>query len=126
MATQNLAPIPAVILERTLGMPSEGPKCIPINLDFSVVDTYALDYSNMGQRGFMAMLQTVWVDNSLNGLPVSIIIPASNQTIKVPAGVQDYFAVMCPNPIKISFFSSGAVVVPVLLINFPVVPQNLV
>jgi hypothetical protein len=124
MATLQLAPTSPTILERTLGMPPEGPKCIPFTLDFSVADTYALDYSNMGQRGFMSMLQTVWVDNSGNGLPTLIIIAATGQSIIVPAATQDYFAVMCPNPIKISFQSAGAVAVPVLLLNFPVAPQK--
>lgn len=124
MSTQ-LAPIPASILERTLGMPPEGPKCIPITLDFSVTDSYALDYSNFGQRGFLSMVQTVWVDNSLNGNTFEIEIPSIGQTVKVPANTQDYFAVMCPNPIKINFNSAGAgVVVKVLLINFPVAPQR--
>ncbi len=124
MATAQLTPNPAVILERTLGMPPEGPKCIPITLDFSVADTYNLDYSNMGRRGFMSMLQTVWVDNSLSGDPLNVIIVATNQTIKVPAGVQDYFGVMCPNPIKLSFYSPGAAIVQVILINHPVAPQR--
>ncbi len=124
MATAQLTPIPPTILERTLGMPPEGPKCIPITLDFSVVATYSLDYSNMGYRGFMSMVQTIWVDNSLSADPFLIIVPATNQTIKVPAGVQDYYAVMVPNPVKISFSSASSAVCVVLLINFPVAPQR--
>lgn len=121
---QQITPVPATILERTLGMPPEGPKCIPITLDFSAATSYALDYSNMQQRGFLAMLQTIWVDNSLSATVFSITIPATNQVIKVPAAVQDYFAVMCPNPIKISFASAGGVVVQIILVNFPVAPQK--
>lgn len=123
MATQ-LSPTSATILERSLGMPPEGPKCIPFTLDFATTDTFNLDYSNMGQRGFMSMVQTIWCDNSLSGTPVNLICPATNQTIKVPAGVQDYFAIMCPNPIKLQFISAGGVVVQILLINFPVAPQK--
>lgn len=124
MASTQLTPIPATILERTLGMPAEGPKCVPVTLDFSAADTYNLDYSNMARRGFMQSLQTVWVDNSLNGDPVSIIIPASQQTVKIPANTQGYYCLICPNPIKISFTSAGAAVVTVLLLNFPVALQQ--
>lgn len=128
----QLSTRPPVILERTLGMPAEGAKCIPITLDFSTVAvdpatglrTFALDYSNMQQRGFLSMLQTIWVDNSLSGDVFLINVPATNQVIKIPANVQDYFTVIVPNPIKIQFQSAGASVVTVLLLNCPVQPQN--
>lgn len=124
MSTLNLTPAPATILQRTLGMPSEGPKCIPITLDFSLAQTYAIDYSNMQQRGFLSMCQSVWVDNSLNAAVLSLIVPGTNQTIKVAAGVQDYFTVLAPNPLKLSFDSTGGVIVQVILCNFPIVPQG--
>lgn len=124
MASCNLQPTSPTILERTLGMPPEGPKCIPFVMDFGAYDTYMLDYSNMGQRGFFSMLQTVWVDNSESGDVFKIIVPATGQVIKVPAGVQDYFAVMVPNPIKVNFVCASGITQRVLLINFPVAPQK--
>jgi len=109
-----------IALERTLGVPSEGPKCVPITLDFTSVTTLELDYGNMQSRGFLNMCQTLWVDNSLSAVILSIQIPVTGQTIKVPAGVQGYFTCLCPNPIHMIFTSSGAVVCQVTLCNFPV------
>ena len=107
-------------LERTLGMPAEGPKAIPIPLDFSAFTDYAIDYSNQQKLGFLSMVQTVWVDNSLNAAVLNITIPATQQILKIPAGVQGYFTVLCPNPCKMSFNSTGGVKCQVTLLNFPI------
>ena len=110
----------SIALERTLGMPEGGPKCIPLTLDFSVSLQYTFDYSNMQQRNYMQMVQTIWVDNSLSAQPLNVFSPGVNQTLKVPAGVQGYFTLICPNPIKLSFASTGGVLCQVILLNFPV------
>lgn len=120
MSVSNLPAeqLPATVLERTLGMPGEGPKCIPLTLDFSAFTTYVLDYSNMTRRNFMGMVQTVFVDNTLSASILSITTPV--QVLKIPAGVQGYFPIIVPTPIKLQFDSAGAVVCKVLLLNFPV------
>ncbi len=109
-----------VILERTLGVPPEGPKCVPLNLDFSAANFYEIDYSNMQSRAFLSMCQTLWVDNSLSATVLTIFIPGTAQTLKIPVGVQGYFTCLCPNPIHILFSSAGGVVCQVTLCNFPV------
>lgn len=116
----QLTPQSSSIMQRTLGMPEEGPKCIPIPLDFSVATVYTLDYMNFQQLGRFSMLQTVYVDNSLNAAKLNITIPALNQVLKIPAGVQGYFPILCPNPIKLSFDSTGGVLCQVILLNFPI------
>jgi hypothetical protein len=120
MTIVNQLQRPAIMLERTLGMPAEGPKAIPINLDFTSETAYTFDYTSMQQRTFISMVQTVWVDNSLSAAVLTITIPSSQQTLKIPAGIQGYFTVICPNPVKISFGSTGGVVCQVTLLNFPV------
>jgi hypothetical protein len=122
MSTSQIMPIPATILERTLGMPVEGPRAIPIGLDFSATQSYALDYSNYQQRGFISMVQSVFVDNSLSASVLSILCPATNQTLKIPAGKQGYLPIVCPNPVKLTFSSSGGQFCYVALLNFPVAP----
>jgi hypothetical protein len=99
-------------------MPGEGPKAIPINLDFSIVGTYVLDYSNMTRRNFFSMLQTVFVDNFTSGSILTITTPI--QVLKIPAGVQGYFPIICPTPIILRFDSAGGVLCKVILLNFPV------
>jgi hypothetical protein len=107
-------------LQRTLGMPEGGPKCVAIRLDFSANATYVLDYSNVMNLGYLDMVQTVWVDNFGSGQVLKITIPASQQVLQIPAGAQGYFPVLCPNPVKMQFDSTGATVQQVTLINFPV------
>lgn len=109
-----------VVLERTLGVPAEGPRCVPLTLDFTAVTTLELDYGNMQARNFLSMCQTLWVDNSLSGQILSAYIPGTGQTIKVPAGTQGYFTCLCPNPIHFIFTSTGGVVCQVTMCNFPV------
>jgi hypothetical protein len=103
-----------------MGMPAEGPRCIPLTLDFTLSLAYDLDYSNMQSRNFISMVQTIWVDNSLNAAVLEVTMVGTNQVIKVPAGIQRYYTVLQPNPIKMSFASTGAVVCQVILMNFPV------
>jgi hypothetical protein len=109
-----------VTLERTLGVPAEGPKCVPLTLDFSSIQTLELDYGNMQSRGFLAMCQTLWVDNFNSATILTILIPGTGQTLKIPAGVQGYFTCLCPSPIHMIFSSTGGVVCQVTLCNFPV------
>jgi len=116
LEAQNLTPQQ---LQRTLGMPVGGPKCVPINLDFSVSTTYNLDMSNVQSRGFFDMVQTVWVDNSLSDVILTITVPNTQQTLKIPAGIQGYFSVLAPNPVRMQFDSTGGVVCQVTLLNFP-------
>jgi len=109
-----------VVLERTLGVPAEGPKCVPLSLDFTATTLYVLDYGNLQSRNFLSMCQTLWVDNSLSATVLTITIPGTAQVLKIPAGVQGYFTCLCPNPIYITFASTGAVICQVTLCNFPV------
>ncbi len=111
---------PAIIMERSLGIPANGPKCLPLTLDFAAQTVYEFDYSNMTQRGFLDMCQTLWCDNSLSAVVLTVYIPGTNQTIKVPAGVQGYFTCLCPNPMIMTFTSTGGVVCQVTLCNFPI------
>jgi len=111
---------PGIPLERSLGMPPGGPKCIPLTLDFSAATSYSVDYTNMQQRNFFDMVQSVFVDNSLSNQILTITVGAFGQVTKVPAGVQGYFPLLVPNPIKLDIACSDPVLCQVILINFPV------
>jgi hypothetical protein len=120
----NAQNLPTTTLQRTLGMPDGGPKCIPITLDFTAFGTYVLDLSNVQTRGYFDMLQTVWVDNFNNAQILKITVPSTQQVLQVPASTQGYFPILCANPIKLQFDSAGAGVgvAQVTLINCPI-PQ---
>jgi hypothetical protein len=107
-------------LERSLGMPEGGPRCLPITLDFTAAVEIVLDYTNMQQRGFFNMVQSVWIDNSTNAAVLTISSPGSGQELKIPPLKQGYLCILVPNPIVMRFASTGGTVVQVTLLNFPV------
>lgn len=111
----------ALQLQRTLGMPDGGPRIVPISLDFTASPSYFLDYSNQMALGFLDMVQTVWCDNFVNTAVLKITCPGSQQVLQIPAGTQGYFPILCPNPVRLQFDSTGAFVVQVTLLNFPVI-----
>jgi len=102
--------------------PPDGPKAIPVSLDFSALATYTLDYSNAQNLGKFSMLQAVYVDNSTNGSAVSITVTGTGQVLTVPANSQAYLPILVGNPIFLTFTSNGNVSVTVFLLNFPVAP----
>jgi hypothetical protein len=110
-----------VALERTLGMPPEGPKCIPITLDFTIQDSYTLDLSPLNWAAKLSMIQTVFVDSSTSAVDVVVTVPASQQILKIKSGTQGYYPILVPNPIKLLVKCPGGPVdVRLELLNFPI------
>jgi hypothetical protein len=102
-----------------LTVPPEGPRAIPLVLDFSATNEYDLNLQNMVQRNFVSQIQAIWFDNSNNGSSLTIKIPGL-QNVIVGAGRQGYINVLCPNPPVLSFISGGGILVYVDLLNYPV------
>lgn len=100
-------------------IPKEGPKAIPFNFDFSVQPSYAVDLQNQQARGFISMVQTIWIDNSLNDQPVSILFDVIGQNVKFGPRWQGYFPVMVVNPPKFLISSPGGQTTQVVLMNVP-------
>lgn len=111
---------PALQLQRTLGMPDGGPKIVPITLDFTASPSYFLDFSNQMAMGYLDMVQTLWCDNFVNTAILKITCPMSQQVLQIPAQTQGYFPILCPNPVRLQFDSTGSFVVQVTLLNFPI------
>lgn len=102
-------------------IPSEGPKSLPLNLDFTLTDVYRLDYQYMQAHGALSMVQSVFVDLSNTDQPMTINVPAMGQTIKLKGRTQGYYAIICPNPILIVFACPGGPsAVGVQLLNIPI------
>ena len=120
----NSLNVPTVILERTMGMPEGGPKAIPLSIDFSTVTTWILDAQNIQARGFIDMVQSIYIDNAAasSGQDLTIQIDASQQKILFPPKQQGYIPVIVPNPLRMSFSSASGLVIKVILLNFPIMP----
>ena len=87
-------------------IPEEGPRALPLVIDFSVAQSFDLDLSMLQTQGRFSMLQTIFIDaasaiNLPNG-DVAITIEGSGQVITMAPGQQGYFSVICPNPIKLN------------------------
>jgi hypothetical protein len=107
-------------------VPDDGRRAIPITLDFTGADItqYIFDYQNMQSRGFMSMVQTVYVDNSANSNALVITVGGTGQQIQAPPNTQGYYPVLCSNPIRFVFSSpANSSLVTVQLINVAISGQ---
>lgn len=106
-------------------LPDEGPKAIPVRLDFTPSSpatlTYVLDLELIWSQAKISMIQTIFIDNSQNSNALSVTVNGTGQIIVAAANTQGYYAVLCPNPPKLSFSSaSSSVALVVFLINIPI------
>ncbi len=103
-------------------LPDEGPKAIPLFLDFSGAvsgDAYLLDAELIQDRGFISMIQTMYIDLSdpnMSDLVVSM--GSGGQEIHAKAGTQGFYNVLVTNPPKLTFRGqSNTGIAKVQLIN---------
>jgi hypothetical protein len=101
-------------------IPKEGPKSLPVTCDFSVVGTYDIDLTLIQSQQRMSVVQSVFVDNTLNGQKTTITINGNSQTLVIPAGGQAYLPLLAAKPTIITVASTGGVVVPMIFLNVPV------
>jgi hypothetical protein len=110
-----------VVLTLNQMVPDEGPKAIPLSLDFSGGTDIDLDIETVQTQGRFSMIQALYVDMDGQANNVTVTVPGSNQRIILKPNTQGYYTVMCPNPAKLHFTGvQGQAAVPIFLINFPV------
>jgi hypothetical protein len=105
---------------QNLAVPCEGPRAIPLMIDFSLNPSYSINLQNTSALQSISQIQAFFVDNSLNASVLNISNPQNGQNIIIPPGKQAYLNVVCPNPAQLIFTSSGGVKVFMDLLNFPV------
>lgn len=103
-------------------MPEEGPKAIAIVVPLSTGTAFALDFGPAVLNKTVSCIQTIYVDNSNNGSPVSIAVDGNGQVITVPPNSQGYLYVLAQKQARFTVTSSGSADVPMQFLNFPV-PQ---
>jgi len=104
-------------------VPQEGPKVIPLRLDFSAADEYDIDLKPLTDRDFISMVQTLFVDTTgcMNNLTITVSL--TGQTITIVPNRQGYYPVLVPNPARIAISTtSGPASLPVILCNMPIAP----
>ena len=100
--------------------PHELPLAISRSYDFSASTSYVEDLSGAQENGQIEWVQAVYVDNSLNGSPVSLFFASTQQTITLAPYQQSYIPVLSMNPPKVVVSSSGGITVNVSYLNFAV------
>lgn len=99
--------------------PKEGGKVIPVTLNFALQQSFALDFTLLQQSGYISLFQSVFIDNSQNTQPVTIVVNGSNQNLICPGSSQGTFILLCPNPPKMTVNCAGGNFVNLFLCNLP-------
>lgn len=107
-------------------VPQDGPKGIPILLDFSgAVTEYDLDLSIPRQQNRISQIQSVYIDASASTAGMTVIANGTNQAIKVQGGTQGYYPIAVPNEPKLRFLgTANDAVCQVILFNVPIPGQS--
>lgn len=79
--------------------PEDGSKTLTFAVDFTASAIYKLNAKTLPAFGKMDGFQTVYIDNSGNSQPLTIMCHVTNQSVICPAGAQGYFPVLStPSP----------------------------
>lgn len=107
-------------------VPQEGPKGVPILLDFSEsTSEYDLDMTIPQQQGRISMVQTIYIDASASTNGMTVICQGTNQKVTVKGKTQGYYPVAVPNEPKFQFVgTANDSLIPIILFNVPIAGVN--
>lgn len=99
-------------------IPKEGNRELLVPLDFSAVTSIDDDLTNEQRLGQIEIVQSVFIDNSLNAQTVTIqFLHGLTQKIVAPALSQGCYPVLVPGALRYRATSTGGVIVPVVWSN---------
>jgi hypothetical protein len=102
--------------------PAGGPRALPISFDFGVTSPQATDLVQEIEANIINMVQSIYVDNSLNANILTIVFDQTNQKIVIPATAQGIWPVITPKDaprLVLSTTPAGGCVVNIILLNVP-------
>jgi len=120
--TSNANPVP---LNNGLGLSGgNSPSLIPLNIDMSVAQSVLVDLTQVTSQGRIGPIQTIYVNNSGNSQPVTIVTPIVDQSYMIPAGDSAILPLFLPNQApKFTVNSTGGVIIPIAVFNIPLPAQ---
>lgn len=101
-------------------IPTEGPRAIPLLLDFSVLASYLIDLLSQQQQTRISMVQTVYIDLKDFDQALTVKVEGIGQVIKAKGRTQGYYPILGTAPTKLTIASTAAGIVPVTLLNVPI------
>jgi hypothetical protein len=101
-------------------IPSEGGRAVPLALDFSSNNSWTINMTQLLSMKVIDVVQTIYIDNSLNSVSLLVNSSISNQNITVPPYSQGYYPILVPNNATLTFTCIGGLInTPIFLINIP-------
>lgn len=101
-------------------IPTEGPKTVPVALDFTTQTEYQIDFTMLQQRRLISELQAVFIDNFSSAQPLVLTVNGTNQRVVCPPQSQGIFPIFAPNPPRFVAQSTGGQVVTLQFLNVPI------
>ena len=101
-------------------LPAEGPKSVPVQIDFSVSQSQTIDLSQLMTQSKLSLVQGLYIDNSTNDVSTSVQVLGTNQLITAPPNTQGYYPILAGIPTKLLVTSaSTTALVPIYILNMP-------
>lgn len=102
--------------------PAEGPKALPISIEFPTAGTATIDLLEQTNMGRISQIQGAWIDN-VDGPNLILECDVTGQTIHIATGMQGYLQLLSANPPTFRLTSDDATVkdVEIHFLNFPVI-----
>lgn len=100
--------------------PCEGPKVVPQFLDFAGATQFVVDLKMLVQQNKISEVQSIFVDNSSNDKPLSILVAVQRQTIVIPPYSQAYLGILASVAELTVSSQSTMAMVGLFVQNFPV------
>lgn len=122
--TQILAKQHAAHKTYNCAQPKKGSEVVSLTLDLQNNTTSIVDFTVSEFASVIEFIQSLYIDNSLNGAPLSVQNDVTNQIITVPANSQAYKSVLVSERAKFTFTSTGGAMVPIQFLNFPVAGET--
>lgn len=103
--------------------PKEGPRTVPITLDFTAFDTYRIDLTQLQRQGKFTVLQTVFIDASNCPVLVTVQDGTTLQPVVAQPNTQGFYPIMAGSPTVLTVSCPGGPAgLKIFLINVPVAP----
>jgi len=100
-------------------VPPEGPRAIPIPLDFSVNVSQAFDFYPQSSLSYLSYVQCIFADNADNDVPMIIVWNGTQQRTIIPPGFMGYLPVLVLSPYKFVVTCNGGTTAQLILLNVP-------
>jgi hypothetical protein len=103
-------------------IPKSGPKCVPASCDFSADPEILIDGELIVSQRHIEYLQGVFIDNADNPTPLTIVLAMTGQRIVARPHSQGYYAILMPNPPRMTVSTTAAPgrIVPLFFYNVPI------